>query len=77
MENRILKLMMLGDSGVGKSSILVRYTDDFFSEGHLLTTIGIDYKVKFLAIDGGAHNNDNQSIQRVKLQIWDTRSAES
>jgi GTPase SAR1 family protein len=40
-----LKYLVIGDSGVGKSSILVRYCDDSFKEEYL-STIGVDFKIK-------------------------------
>ncbi|KRX03214.1 P-loop containing nucleoside triphosphate hydrolase [Pseudocohnilembus persalinus] len=52
-------------SGVGKSSILLRFSDDEFSESYL-TTIGVDFRFKTLPIDG----------KKVKLQIWDTAGQE-
>lgn len=61
----LVKLLILGDSGVGKSSILLRYTDDEFTENYI-TTIGIDFKVKTVNIDG----------KIVKIQIWDTAGQE-
>ena len=53
------KLLLIGDSGVGKSSILTRFTDDRFEPDHA-ATIGVDFKVKVIAIDG----------KNVKLTIW-------
>lgn len=61
----VFKILMLGDSGVGKSSLLLRYVDDTFSPT-FATTIGIDFKIKTITI-----NN-----RRVKLQIWDTAGQE-
>ena len=61
----VAKLLIIGDSGVGKSSLLLRYCDDSFSS-HFLTTIGIDFKLKTVNIDG----------KKVKLQIWDTAGQE-
>lgn len=60
-----MKLLMVGDSGVGKSCLLVRYACDEFSES-LITTIGIDFKIKTLQMNG----------KRIKLQIWDTAGQE-
>jgi GTPase SAR1 family protein len=40
-----LKYLVIGDSGVGKSSILVRYCDDSFNNEYL-STIGVDFKIK-------------------------------
>ena len=44
--DRIVKILLIGDSPVGKSSILIRYTDDVFSETHI-TTIGVDFVIFF------------------------------
>ena len=60
-----VKLLMIGDSGVGKSCLLLRFSDDSFST-NFITTIGIDFKLKTVEIDG----------KRVKLQIWDTAGQE-
>mmetsp|Transcript_27256 Transcript_27256/g.82811 ORF Transcript_27256/g.82811 Transcript_27256/m.82811 type:complete len:93 (+) Transcript_27256:44-322(+) len=57
--------MMIGDQAVGKTAMLVRYTEDDFKES-VLPTIGIDFKVKTVQIEG----------KRVKLQIWDTAGQE-
>lgn len=60
-----LKLLMLGDTGVGKTCLLLRYAFDSFSPT-FITTIGIDFKIKEVELDG----------LRVKLQIWDTAGQE-
>jgi Ras-related protein Rab-1A len=57
----LFKLVIVGNSGVGKSSLLLRFSDDTFSDSYL-TTIGVDFRFKTLEIDG----------KKVKLQIWDT-----
>ncbi len=51
--------------GVGKSCLLLRYSDDSFTSS-FITTIGIDFKIKSIAIDDA----------KVKLQIWDTAGQE-
>mmetsp|Transcript_42841 Transcript_42841/g.108162 ORF Transcript_42841/g.108162 Transcript_42841/m.108162 type:complete len:205 (+) Transcript_42841:201-815(+) len=61
----VVKLLVIGDSGVGKSCLLLRFSDDTFSPS-FLTTIGIDYKIKTVELNG----------QSVKLQIWDTAGQE-
>ncbi|XP_013103541.1 ras-related protein Rab-35 isoform X2 [Stomoxys calcitrans] len=63
--DHLFKLLIIGDSGVGKSSLLIRFSDDTFS-GSYITTIGVDFKIRTLVIDG----------KRVKLQIWDTAGQE-
>ena len=63
--NYLFKLLLIGDSGVGKSSILLRFADDTFSESYM-STIGVDFKIKTIQ-----HENDT-----VKLQIWDSAGQE-
>lgn len=60
-----LKVVLIGDSGVGKSSILLRYTDDRFSD-HQPTTIGVDFKTKYETVQG----------KRLKVALWDTAGQE-
>ncbi|KAJ2725409.1 Ras- protein Rab-18-B [Coemansia sp. Benny D115] len=61
------KLLLVGDSNVGKSSILLRFTDDnFLPPEETSATIGVDFKVKHYTIDGN----------RYKLTIWDTAGQE-
>jgi len=61
----VFKVLLIGDSGVGKSSILMRFTDDKFEET-VVSTIGVDSKPKTVEVDGS----------RVKLNIWDTAGQE-
>ena len=63
--DHLLKLLLIGDSGVGKSCILLRYSDDSFTSS-FITTIGIDFKIKQI----------NVASSKVKLQIWDTAGQE-
>ncbi|XP_056628006.1 ras-related protein Rab-18a [Triplophysa dalaica] len=60
-----LKILIIGESGVGKSSLLLRFTDDTF-DPDIGATIGVDFKVKTLAVDGN----------KAKLAIWDTAGQE-
>ncbi|XP_059828014.1 ras-related protein Rab-18a [Hypanus sabinus] len=60
-----LKILIIGESGVGKSSLLLRFTDDTF-DPELAATIGVDFKVKTIAVDGN----------KAKLAIWDTAGQE-
>jgi Ras-related protein Rab-8A len=61
----LLKLLIVGNSGVGKSCLLLRFADASFTSS-FITTIGIDFKIKTVLIDG----------VRVKFQIWDTAGQE-
>ena len=47
----LFKVLLLGDSGTGKSSLILRYTDDTFNSS-LVSSIGVDFKVKKKEIDG-------------------------
>jgi Ras-related protein Rab-1A len=57
----LFKVVILGSSGAGKSSLLLRFADNFFTTD-FISTIGVDFKIRRLDVDGDA----------VKLQIWDT-----
>ena len=59
---RLYKILLLGDSSVGKSCLLLRYCDDSFQDIHL-ATIGLDFRLKTINLE----NN-----KKIKAQIWDT-----
>nr|XP_054589027.1 ras-related protein Rab-3B isoform X1 [Nothobranchius furzeri]XP_054589028.1 ras-related protein Rab-3B isoform X1 [Nothobranchius furzeri] len=61
----MFKLLIIGNSSVGKTSFLFRYADDSFSNS-FVSTVGIDFKVKTV------YRND----KRIKMQIWDTAGQE-
>jgi Ras-related protein Rab-8A len=61
----IYKLLLVGDSGVGKSCLLLRFVEDKFNPS-FITTIGIDFKIRTIEVDGA----------RIKLQVWDTAGQE-
>mmetsp|Transcript_22207 Transcript_22207/g.35706 ORF Transcript_22207/g.35706 Transcript_22207/m.35706 type:complete len:203 (-) Transcript_22207:422-1030(-) len=63
--DHLFKLVIIGDAGVGKSSLLLRFTEDNFSTNYI-STIGVDFRFRTL--------NIKQKI--VKLQIWDTAGQE-
>ena len=61
----LFKLVIIGDSGVGKSCLLLRFADDTFTE-NFYSTIGVDFRFKCLEIGD----------RKCKLQIWDTAGQE-
>ena len=61
----IFKVLLIGNSDVGKSSLILRYVDQIWNDV-FVPTIGVDFKVKSLDVDQ----------KRVKMQIWDTAGQE-
>jgi small GTP-binding protein len=61
----IFKFVILGDSAVGKTNILLRFTDADYKPSHI-PTIGVDFKIKVVSIDG----------KTAKMQLWDTAGQE-
>eukprot|EP01132_Coremiostelium_polycephalum_P001367 gene1367-1725_t len=66
-EETLYKIILVGESGVGKSSILVRFTDNTFTP-HFAPTLGVDFNVKTI--------RNKETGQTVKLQLWDTAGQE-
>ena len=77
--DHLLKLIIIGDSSVGKTCLLLRFSEDSFPVSHMPTIgtsisfpfvnffcVGIDFKIKTINIDE----------KRVKLQVWDTAGQE-
>jgi small GTP-binding protein len=62
----VIKLLLIGDASVGKSSLIVSYCDDVFIENSTKTTVGVDLKVKVVNVDG----------KFFKTVIWDTAGQE-
>ena len=61
-EDIVYKVLLLGDSSVGKTCFLLRYCDKTFQDAHL-STIGLDYRLKSMTL---------KNKKNIKLQIWDT-----
>ncbi|CAG2167063.1 unnamed protein product [Oppiella nova] len=59
------KLLLIGDSGVGKSCLMLRFADGVYDKS-INYTIGLDFKSRTIVLDG----------KRIKLQIWDTAGVE-
>ena len=60
-----IRLMLIGDSNVGKTSIIKRYCNNQFSPSYI-STVGIDFETKYLRLNG----------KIINLQIWDTAGQE-
>ena len=61
----MFKVLLLGDAGVGKTSLMWRFSDDVFNHTYI-STIGIDFKLRTIDVEG----------QKVRLQVWDTAGQE-
>ena len=61
-EETVYKVLLLGDTTVGKTCFLMKYTDKTFQDIHM-ATIGLDYRLKTMKLKSG---------KDIKLQIWDT-----
>lgn len=61
----LFKLLLIGDSSVGKTCLLFRFSEDAFNTS-FISTIGIDFKIRTIDLDG----------KKIKLQIWDTAGQE-
>ena len=61
----LFKILLIGDAGVGKSTMLLKFVDDIFTTSYL-STIGVDFKIKTIELDN----------KIIKLQIWDTAGQE-
>ena len=55
------KLIVIGDSGVGKTSLIKKFTKNKFSPSYL-TTIGVEFESKEMVVNG----------EKIQMQIWDT-----
>ena len=62
----LYKILVIGDTSVGKTCFIMRYADNIFQESYI-STIGMDYKLKNITLENG---------KLVKLQIWDTAGQE-
>ena len=56
--DHLFKLLIIGNAGVGKSSILVRFADNIFTQSYI-TTIGVDFKIRTIEVEG----------KKIKLQV--------
>ncbi|XP_072839968.2 ras-related protein Rab-13 isoform X2 [Pogona vitticeps] len=63
--DHLFKLLLIGDSGVGKTCLIIRFAENNFNRTYI-STIGIDFKIRTVEIEG----------KRIKLQVWDTAGQE-
>ena len=63
--DHMVKLIIIGDSGVGKTNMIMKFTEQGFRDNYI-ATIGVDFKVKTIQVDD----------KKLKLQIWDTAGQE-
>jgi Ras-related protein Rab-1A len=61
----LFKILIIGDSGVGKSCLMTRFSDEVF-ESNYISTIGVDFKIKTIDVEDKV----------IKLQVWDTSGQE-
>jgi small GTP-binding protein len=61
----LVKILIIREFSIGKSCILVRYSEDRFQES-FITTVWIDFKTRRVSVNG----------RRLRLQIWDTADQE-
>ena len=65
VSDAVYKIVLIGDTGVGKSCLMHRFADDDFCASHV-STIGVDFKVRTVKRDDG---------KSIKLQLWDSEQA--
>mmetsp|Transcript_7161 Transcript_7161/g.10549 ORF Transcript_7161/g.10549 Transcript_7161/m.10549 type:complete len:194 (+) Transcript_7161:32-613(+) len=63
--DEVLKFLLIGESGVGKTAVTIRYADEMFADMHI-STIGVDFKRKDVTHNGKTY----------RMQIWDTAGQE-
>jgi small GTP-binding protein len=71
--DQVFKVLVIGNSGAGKSSIIQRYADKVYSDGQ--PTIGVDLRSPVICLNDRAKKADGMDT-RVKLQLWDTAGQE-
>lgn len=71
----LVKLLLLGDSGVGKTCFLHRYTDDEF-KSTFIATVGVDFRLKKLDYEFSEDKSVGATKKKIHLQLWDTAGQE-
>eukprot|EP00940_MAST-03C_sp_MAST-3C-sp2_P002777 g2777.t1 len=69
--DQLVKLIIIGDTAVGKTSLVIRYCDGGFDPKTYLSTVGVDFKTKVVDID-----TEDLGRRKIKCQIWDTAGQE-
>ena len=70
-----LKLLIIGESGVGKSSLLLRFTDDAF-DPEQAATIGVDFKVKTITVNGNKVSGWDRKSPKLKKRAGEVTRAQ-
>ena len=71
----LIKIVIVGDSGVGKSCLMLRFVKDEFVTS-TRATIGMDFCTRQLVVDLLSSKNEGSTVQRLTVQVWDTAGQE-
>jgi Ras-related protein Rab-1A len=70
------KIVMIGNSSVGKTCMIKRFVDDVFNSKDFISTVGIDFSTKMIEIKDTNVEDPYIKDKKIKLQIWDTAGQE-
>eukprot|EP00308_Calcidiscus_leptoporus_P025213 CAMPEP_0119393098 /NCGR_PEP_ID=MMETSP1334-20130426/124115_1 /TAXON_ID=127549 /ORGANISM="Calcidiscus leptoporus, Strain RCC1130" /LENGTH=323 /DNA_ID=CAMNT_0007416093 /DNA_START=45 /DNA_END=1017 /DNA_ORIENTATION=- len=70
----LVKIVLVGDSGVGKTSLMLRFVQDKFITA-TRSTVGMDFSTRQLSVDM-MHGSESSIVQQLTVQVWDTAGQE-